>query len=79
MEKKDLDLKKEALLITSLHKEIQALKEVAEVNSLKEQLIANILVEQNKAKLTKILALVHEILFPKRPGDEEVNAEQGND
>jgi hypothetical protein len=68
MEKKDLELKKEALIITALQKEVQALKEAAEVKSLKEQIIANILAAQDKAKLTEIESKVREILYPKRPG-----------
>ncbi|MDR0368899.1 MAG: hypothetical protein LBH82_07175 [Bacteroidales bacterium] len=76
-----MELKKEVLIISTLQKEVQALKEDAEVKNLKEQMIAHILMEQDKAKLTKLEKKIREILFPKRPGaggEGVVSALQGN-
>ncbi|MDR0429983.1 MAG: hypothetical protein LBH58_05845 [Tannerellaceae bacterium] len=71
MEKKDLELKKEALIIIALQKDVQSLKEAAEVRNLKEKLVANILAEQDRTKLTEIESKVREILFPRKPGNVE--------
>jgi hypothetical protein len=79
MERKDLH--KEAVSVVSLQKEVQALKEAVEVNSLKEHIIANILTVQDKAKLTEIESQVRDILYPKRPGPGSegiASSEQGN-
>jgi hypothetical protein len=81
MENKKMGLKKEALIISTLQKEVQALKEDAEVKNLKEQMIAHILMEQDKAKLAKLEKRMREILAPKRPGaggEGVVDAGQGD-
>ncbi|GHT28216.1 hypothetical protein AGMMS49574_02090 [Bacteroidia bacterium] len=70
---------KESLLIEALKKEVQALKNGMETNSLKEQIIAHILQTQDKAKLVKIAETVRNILNPVRERDiEPESTAQGN-
>ena len=75
-----IDLKKEALLIEALHREMKALKEAMEISSLKEQISGAIFQVQDKATLEKVAKAVHDVLFPKRPGNEgeSATATQGN-
>ena len=73
-----MDLKKmEVLNMTALQKELQALKEVLEVQSLKDQMIAAILQEECEATLTEAAQALREVLFAKKPGDIEITPEQG--
>jgi hypothetical protein len=77
MEKKDL--RKESLLLAALAKEMNALKEATEVNSLKEQIIGAVMQVRDKAILEKAAKALHDVLFPKKPMDsEELTATQGN-
>ncbi|GHT43625.1 hypothetical protein FACS189438_1200 [Bacteroidia bacterium] len=74
-----ISLQKESLLVKALKKEVQALKNGMEANSLKEQIIAHILQTQDKAKLVKIAKTVRNILNPVRERDTEPESTaQGN-
>jgi len=78
METKDLK-RVESLLLVSLQKEVQELKETLEMKNLKEETIAHILVEQDKAVLAQIAKAVRQILNPGKGGDfESTTSTQGN-
>jgi hypothetical protein len=77
MEKNDLK-KVESLQIVSLQKEVQELKDTLEVKSLKEETVARILLEQDRAVVTKIAKAVRQIVDPGKEGDSGGTSGEGN-
>jgi gas vesicle protein len=66
---------KDVVLVASLQKEMKALKEASEINSLKEQIIAEILHVQDREVLKKVAKEVHDAISPTRERSEEHTSE----
>ena len=78
MEKRDLG-KAEALQTAALLKDVQGLKDALEAKNLKEQIIANIMLVEDKKLLEKAAKAVGNAIFPKKPIDVGgATPEQGN-
>ena len=77
MEKRDLG-KAEALQAAALLKDVQELKDALEAKNLKEQIIANIMLVEDKKLLEKAAKAVGDAIFPKKPGNNEKTQEQGD-
>jgi len=66
MEKKNVG-KVETLQAAALLKDVQGLKDALEAKSLKEQIIANIMLVEDKDVLKKVAKVVQDAIFPKKP------------
>jgi tRNA(Arg) A34 adenosine deaminase TadA len=63
---------------TALHEEVQALKDAYEMMRLKEAMIVNIMMVEEREMLEEVAATLRDVLFPKKPRGQGPPPEQGN-
>jgi len=59
--------KADALRMAALLKEVQEVKEALEMNGIKEQIIANVMLVEDKEVLKNVAKAVSKVLFPTKP------------
>ena len=70
MEKRDLG-KAEAFQTAALLKDVQGLKDALDMSSIKQQMIANIMLVDDKEVLDRAAKALHIAIFQKKPMDTE--------